>query len=175
MFSTPKKKPTAPPELGRAWFTLAQMHAAFGVTPQGFASSVRPLLTPEDVKNAGERGAVRIRCRAAIDAWTARKVEQAVEAARKGNDPLLVGVDSPELERYRAARADLAEMERDERNGSLIPRQQLEPAFVQYATAIRRAGEGLQRRFGNEAAAMLNEALDDAERIIRQSFGGDGK
>jgi hypothetical protein len=69
MFSTPKKKPTAPPELGRAWFTLAQMHAAFGVTPQGFASSVRPLLTPEDVKNAGERGAVRIRCRAAIDAW----------------------------------------------------------------------------------------------------------
>ena len=165
------KNPKPKTDGNPAWFSLNQMHAAFDITPEGFRKSVRPLIPEADVKSS-ERGAVRIRCRAAIDAWTARKVEQATEALRKGNDPLLSGGDSPELERYRKARADLAEMERDERNGSLIPRQQLEPAFVQYASAIRRAGEGLQRRYGNEAAAMLNEALDDAERIIRQSFGG---
>jgi hypothetical protein len=165
---SPKPKTEAEP-----WFTLSEMHRAFDITPEAFRKTIRPLVPETDVRGTGKKGTLRIRCRAAIDAWTARKVEQATEAARKASDPLLAGGDSPELERYRAARADLAEMERDERNGSLIPRQQLDPAFVQYASAIRRAGEALQRRFGNEAAVMLNEALDDAERIIRRDFGGD--
>ena len=36
---------------------------------------------------------------------------------------------------------------------------------------IRDAGEALQRQFGREAAEILMEALDDAEREIEQTFG----
>lgn len=158
-----KKSEAAAPE----WFTLSQMALAFDMTPAGFHKTVRPLIPEADVKGEGERGMVRIRCRGAIDAYAAKKVAQ----VEKKPDPLLSGTDSPELERYRKFRADLAELELGERNGSLIPKAKLEPTFTQYAAAVRRAGESLQREFGNAAIEMLNSALDDAERIVFQAIG----
>jgi hypothetical protein len=155
-------------ELGAAWFTLQQMGAAFDVTAQGFHKQIRPLVPAEDVKQTGRRGDVRIRCRAAIDAFAAK----AAAKVQPQDDALLAAGDSPELERYRAARASLAELELGERNASLVHRDQLEPAFTAYASAVRRAGEALQRRFGPEAVDLLNEALTEAEQAVRRTWGG---
>ena len=159
MFQKTKSEPAA----GAEWFTLAMMASAFDITPQAFAKSVRPLLSETDVKNDGRRG-VRIRCRAAIDRWAEHKAAQAAEAARKTADPLLVGVDSPALERYRSHRADLAQMEVEAKKKTHADLAQLNEALTRFASCFRRAGDVLQRRFGPDAVGILNDALDQAAR-----------
>jgi hypothetical protein len=170
MFSTKTKKQPEK-QTGPEWFTLKLMAAAFAMSAAGFHKQIRPLVPEADIKEPGKRGETRIRCRAAIDAYAARKVEQVASKP----DPLLAGGNSEALERYREAKADMAEMERDAQRGQLVPRHQLEPAFTAYAAAVRRAGEALQRQYGPGAADMLNEALDDAERAMQAAITAEVK
>jgi hypothetical protein len=86
-------------------------------------------------------------------------------------DPMLDGPASPALEQYREARAALARLELENRQKSLIPRVDVHQALARIAAIIRQAGDSLQRLFGTEAHAILEEALDDAEREIESSFG----
>lgn len=82
-------------------------------------------------------------------------------------DPLMLGGgQSPALERYRAARATLAELERDERQGKLISRDELRDGWTLIAGVLRRAGESLTRQHGAGARAIMDEALDDAMQLI---------
>jgi hypothetical protein len=89
------------------------------------------------------------------------------------DDPLLQGGGSPALEQYRVERAALARLDRLEREGSLIPRDAARAALARVAAILRSAGEALGRQFGSAATDLLYEALDDAEREIDRSFGGD--
>ena len=43
------------------------------------------------------------------------------------------------------------------------------------ATILRGAGDALQRQFGPAAVEILYEALDDANREVAQSFGGEAE
>lgn len=101
--------------------------------------------------------------------YVERQLRRATTQA--GGDPDMVGGDSPALERYRAAKADLAELDRDERRMKLIPRDQAEESARMRAQVMRRAGEKLQRRFGVEAQEILDDAIDEATRIIEKTFG----
>lgn len=85
---------------------------------------------------------------------------------RSSDDPLLDGVDSPGLERYRAAKADITEMERDRLRKQLVKVDEIEPALQQLAGVLRDAGERLARQYGNEAAGILNEAVDEFARGV---------
>lgn len=161
MFQKTTQKPS---EVDRGWFTLADCAAAFDMTSQGFHKEIRPLLSPEDVRGEGKKG-VTIRLRGAIDAHAARQVE----SVRKDADPMLAGGDSPALERYREAKAGLAEMDLQERQKSHVNLQSLNDALMRFASTIRRAGEALQRRFGNEASEIMNEAIDEALRLWQQT------
>jgi hypothetical protein len=146
-----------------AWFTLGQMAAAFDVTRQAFHDAVRPLIKADDITGAGERGTL-VRCRGAIDAYTDRKVKQALtEVAQRegGNDPLLVGGTSPALEDYRKARAKLANLDVAEREHQLINLGELDSGIRALGDRIRRATELLVRRFGNEVADVMNDAIDE--------------
>ncbi len=78
---------------------------------------------------------------------------------------------SPALERYREERAKLAKLDRLERERKLLPRLEVRRNLTIIARIIRGAGERLTKRFGNEASAILNDALDDAEWTINHSFG----
>jgi len=148
------------------WFSLSQMHAVFNLTPQAFAKSIRPLLKDEDIRDAGQHGKVRIHCRAAINAYAAKQAEKAADSAKRKADPLLAGANSPALERYREHRAGLAELDVKERTAELVPLNDLWPALERFAGFIRRAGETLVPRFGNEAADILNDAINDAEQML---------
>jgi hypothetical protein len=58
-----------------------------------------------------------------------------------------------------------------EREGSLLPRDDVREALGRMASMLRSAGEALQRQFGAAAAEILNEALEDAQREVDRCFG----
>ena len=98
--------------------------------------------------------------------------ENAVKLARD-DDPLMQGSGSPALERYREERAAIARLDRLEREGRLLPRDEVREAMGRVASMLRGAGDALQRQFGPAAVEILYEALDDALREIDRSFGTD--
>jgi hypothetical protein len=98
--------------------------------------------------------------------------ENALKLARDDEaDPLLQGGGSPALERYREERAALARLDRLEREGALLPRDQVRQGLGRVAAIVRAAGDALQRQHGPAALELLYEALDDAQREIDRSFG----
>ena len=91
----------------------------------------------------------------------------------RDDDPLMSGSGSVALERYREERAAMARLDRMEREGSLLPRDDVREAMGRIAAMIRGAGEALQRHFGQAAADILLDSLDDAEREIARTFSDD--
>jgi len=86
------------------------------------------------------------------------------------NDALLQGGNSPALERYREYKADLAMLELEERQGKLARRDVIRQGLGKIAAIIRSAGDALQRRFGPEAQAIVEETLDEAQTYVATMF-----
>lgn len=85
-------------------------------------------------------------------------------------DPLLAsGDDSPELERYRAARASLAELELSRKRGDVVDAAATSSMLGGVAEVIRNCGEQLGREFGESAREILESALSNYQREIDQS------
>ena len=82
----------------------------------------------------------------------------------------LIGNDSnsPALERYHNARASAAELDLAERQGVVVATSDLRTVHNQWSAILRRAGERLKQSHGTEAHAILNEALDECGRIVKQ-------
>lgn len=95
--------------------------------------------------------------------------DNAAKLARD-DDELLTGGTSPALERYREERALLARLDRLERQGQLLDREQARSALARIATVLRGAGDSLQQQFGPAARDLLDEALDDAQTEIDRHF-----
>lgn len=119
-------------------------------------------------------GGAMISLPAVVRAFHDFLADNAVKLARE-DDALMQGSGSPALERYREERAAMARLDRMEREGQLLPRDEAREALGRIAAIIRGAGDSLQRRFGPEAADVLFEAMDDAEREIDRMFGLDGQ
>jgi len=92
------------------------------------------------------------------------------EKLARDEDILLQGGSSPALERYREERAQLARLDRLERERQLLPRHEVKEALGRIAAIIRSAGDAIQRQFGAAAVEILYEALDDARREIDRFF-----
>lgn len=88
----------------------------------------------------------------------------------RDDDVLMTGPSSPALERYREERAAMARLMRMEREGELLPRDLVRQSLLKTASIIRIAGEALQKQFGDAAADILYEAIDDAEAEIDHFF-----
>jgi hypothetical protein len=99
--------------------------------------------------------------------------DNAVKLSRD-DDVLMQGNGSPALERYREERAAIARLDRLEREGQLLPRDEVREALGRIAAILRSAGDTLQRQYGQAAADILLEALDDAGREIGRAFGAAG-
>jgi len=90
------------------------------------------------------------------------------------DDPMLAsGGDSPEMRRYRAAKASLAELDLDERRQTLLPRERVHQALFRWGTLIRRMGERLTKRYGPEIAGDINDTLAACARVIDSELGPD--
>lgn len=87
--------------------------------------------------------------------------------ASKGvDDPLMAGGESDQLERYRAARADLAEMELARQRCQMLPVEEVHRGLSVMAGILRRCGEQLARHYGDGARGLLDRALDAAQRVM---------
>jgi len=151
----------------RNWVKVAALAAVFGITPQRIHGIIKEL-PAEAVRLAVKRGEPTwINGPAFVSWWVERAVQRRRPVRGENGDPLLVGEGgpaSPALEKYREARAALAELELGERRRDLLPRSAVHEVFGRVAFRLRDAGEQLQREHGSEAHEVLNEALDDAER-----------
>ena len=77
---------------------------------------------------------------------------------------------SPELERWRRARADMAELDLEQRRGDLVDRREFQALLLRTAHILRGLGESLQRQYGPDAQGLLDEAIDDVEREVQRHF-----
>lgn len=89
---------------------------------------------------------------------------------RVGGEDLGDG-DSPALERYRAARAQLAELELERQKKTLVPRDAMRNGLSRFAHHLRQLAERMGKRHGPEAAITVNEAIDECGRVIDDEFG----
>lgn len=137
---------------------------------RNFDAVLRPRLARDAVRGAGK--ALRFHLPQVVAALVAYRLEQAAPAAAGGEaDPMLAGGDSPNLERYRGAKADREEMARDRDRGTHANLRDLHTTLMRFGSLVRRGGEVLQRRFGVEAADVFNEAIDEAERECVAAIG----
>ncbi len=95
-----------------------------------------------------------------------------VEMADKtATDPELAGGDSPALERYRAARAELAEFELKLKRGDLMARVDVHEGLSEAGAILRRKAVRLRKLFGDEAAQIIADAVDDMLKSNERLFG----
>lgn len=153
-----------PRENDAYWLPVAVLARCFAVSPQGFRASILPLVAEGDRRQAP--AGIHIFGRAAIEAWVRRESERQAREIAAG-DPMLTGPATSEgLERYRVARAGLAELELQERLRNLIDRAKAHDLFVRAAHVFRGTGEALGRTFGPDAAKMFNDGLKEAEAAV---------
>lgn len=79
-------------------------------------------------------------------------------------DSLMAGSTSPALERYRTAKASLAELELFERHGVLVNRPAFLSVMSRFMDLLRGSAEAVQREFGPLAYEILLEGHKEAQR-----------
>lgn len=94
-------------------------------------------------------------------------------AVSDDEDPILSGPSTPWLEKLREEKAKLARLQRLEYEGKLVSRDRLHEGLGRVMSIIREGIETLQRQFGAEAHALMDDALTDAERGIADLFAYD--
>lgn len=154
----------------KKWTVYSQkdLASAVGVDPSTVAQWVRAGLPR--VSAGKNRYAYCIPCA------VAKRLESApVDRGSQSLDDLIAaGGDSPNLERLRLAKAQLAEMELAAKRKSVMPRDMARSALGRVASLWRRYGERLGKRHGPEELASFNETLCEAQQVIDDEFGGDG-
>jgi len=85
-------------------------------------------------------------------------------------DPAIAGATSPAMERKRLIDAKRAELKYQQELGRWIPRTLVHEGMQILAPLICDAGRRLLERFGPEAHAILEEALDDAQTAFSDHF-----
>ncbi len=134
-----------------------------GKTERGIRLSYIPELQPADVKK--NRKPMLIKISAIMEVHVPRR---AAERMRDFvNDPEMVGGDSVGLERYRLAKAKLAELDLATRMGDLIEVSVFRDGMARWAAVFRRMGERLAKKFGPDAAKIVNAALKECDKISR--------
>lgn len=158
------------------WFSTAKCHEFLGVSYAYFNKEIRPRVPADGQAREGTKknGPLWYSGKAVYEAAASRKGAVAARAADQdvsGGDPMLSGENTPGLERFRMARAKIAELDLQERELSLIPRDKVHDGFGRLATILRSAGESLERGYGREAKGILDEAVADFDRERADTFG----
>jgi hypothetical protein len=150
------------------WLPRKLVAAALRISPRQFDEKVRPDLPPDAIRGSGRT--LRIYLPDAIDARIEQKAGERKRPVAGGDetDPLLMGYDSPALERYRLARAKREELQLEELRKRLVDRTDLRKGWALVASQLRQAVENLQRLHGQEAADLVVEALEEADGSVQE-------
>jgi len=86
------------------------------------------------------------------------------------DEAVLYGPDTPQLERLRAARASIAELDLAKARRDVVDRAMAHECLGRIAARSTRYGETIQQTFGEEALRMFHAYLDDVKREIDGTF-----
>ena len=148
---------------GRGWVTRKEIAAVFDVSVTHVDRSLRRYVPAGMVKTID--GRTYFHGRSLLDAWAE------AERLKRHPDDLMSGDLSPALEEYRRHRARVAKCEADEREGVSVALAEIDPPLMQLAGVLRRAGESLTRKYGNDAGAILNEAIERWQDGVNKLLG----
>lgn len=156
------------------WLSKTENAALCGLSVRQYSDVIQPRLPKVAVKGSG--ATLRHEAGAVVSVLVAYRLEQAKPADPDG-DPLLSGGDSPNLERYRGVKADLATLDLRERNRELVRIGVLQTSMRTALAALRGTGDRLARQFGNDAADIYNEGVTEFEAAALaavRKFDSDG-
>lgn len=85
-------------------------------------------------------------------------------------DPLLEGGESPALERYRNAAADVKELERDRLRGELLPRTLVHKFLLDLSAQVRKSFELACHHPETSAAELFEELFSDIQKITSDAI-----
>lgn len=157
---------------GEQWFSREECSRIFGVSLVQFDRHHAKLAPKDAVSKTGHRSWFHVR--KLIDIWLAREVEKA-KPAKLSEEVLLSGDGNSEwLDALRKESALLKRMDRQEREGTHLNARDLHDGLMRFANTLRKAGEVLQRRWGNDAADLYNDALDAAVAQLDKTRGSSG-
>jgi len=151
----------APRKKSRIVHTQAEVAVHFGVSNK----SVQEWLShgcPYVPRKKGKAGEYDID---AIDEW--RREQKGLGES----DPLLNGPDSPALEEYRKWKAKREKFNYYKDRKKWMPIETVVQGLAVFASTMRQSFDALQRQFGQEALAIVENAIDDAERIFSRAIG----
>ena len=137
--------------------TLDEVAAFFGVARD----------TLRDWRRSGMPGATGCYPLSEVAQWLRRDGPWRVRPAA---DDLGSG-DSPGLERYREARAELAELDLAERREELIDRGLIRSKLIRLIGLLRACSDRLEKRFGADAKRMVHDTLGEWQRAIAKELG----
>jgi len=144
---------------GPGWLSKNELSAVFDVNPRTFEKVYRRYASPESEKTI--EGKIYFHARSVVNAWAESKDAGRPKVAPDvDTDPLLAGFDSPALEEYRRHAAREKKVKADLAERSAVPLDEIESTLLKLTPILRNAGEELNRRFGNDAGQILNEAID---------------
>lgn len=150
------------------WFPQGLIARFFGVSVTLFSREIRPLIADADVRK-GDGGRIEVRGPAAVEARYQKRLE--LELSRLGitlddeADLLASGKTSPALEECRKWRAKKERLAYETAAGRVVDIDQVRDLLTRTAARLRSAGEQLQRIYGSDAQAVLDEAIDDIARM----------
>lgn len=130
-----------------------------GIKARHFDDAIKPLLSAEHIR--GRAKTLRYYAPGVVEA---RLGQQVSEAARpKSDDDALVfaGGNSDNLEELRKWKAKQAKRDYLISQKELIPAPDLDPGMSQLMSVLRRATETIQRRFGNDASQIIEDAVKE--------------
>ena len=86
------------------------------------------------------------------------------------DDPMYGDADSPNLERWRAAKAEREEIALARDKGNVAPVDAVVQIYSIVASSIRHAAENAQRECGTRAFEIFIEGLNEADKRIKEAF-----
>ena len=135
----------------------------FGFTVSYFDRDIRPLLSPDDVREDKQRK--WFRGRAVADAF-AQKIVEAQQRPDSGPDDSA----DPAKARLTLAQAKAAEVKLAQLVRELLPRDEVRDALAAAVYPLRNAGEKLQRLHGPKAFEILDQAVEALEKSVDDYF-----
>jgi hypothetical protein len=162
VWSIEEGPPPEPDEAGeQLWLSQAQASAAAGIGQRQFRDAIAPRIPAAAI--AGKGAKLRYELHATIAAIVDHRLDlQARELGATGTD-----LDE-ERKRLIAVNRAIREHELACRRQELVDRKRMLQAMQLGIAALRKSGERLAQKFGNEAARGFNQAVDEFQRAACQ-------
>lgn len=159
------------PSAAWPWLTKPQACALAGLSPLAFDSRVRPRMPADAIAEVRDP---RHRLLFLAPAVLRACVDYERNRQRPATTGPNAGGTSPERERMYAVRREREELELAKAREQLVDASAIVPVFRKVSRTLRDAGTLLVKRYGDDAGEILNDALDEAERVVDIELGTAG-